>query len=87
MATIYTIIYVIGLIVMSALCTVHYIEEAEGDWEGYVLPYLWGTVFWPIVVPIVGIFIVSFFWIHLVVMAYKRIKKRVQEDTQPPSNS
>lgn len=65
---------------MSALCTVHYIEEAEGDIDGYILPYVIGTMFWPIVVPIAGIFIVSFFWIHLVVMAYKRIKKMVQED-------
>jgi hypothetical protein len=74
----YMIIYVIGLIVMSALCTVHYIEEAEGDIDGYMLPYVIGTMFWPIVVPIAGIFIVSFFWIQLVVMAYKYIKRKVQ---------
>jgi hypothetical protein len=78
MAAIYMIIYVIGLIVMSALCTVHYIEEAEGDIDDYMLPYVFATMFWPIVVPITGIFIVSFFWIQLVVMAYKYIKRKVQ---------
>jgi hypothetical protein len=76
----YMIIYVIGLIVMSALCTVHYIEEAEGDIDGYMLPYVIGTMFWPIVVPIAGIFIVSFFWIQLVVMAYKYIKRKLQDE-------
>jgi hypothetical protein len=80
MATIYMIIYVIGLMVMSALCTAHYIEEAEGDIDGYMLPYVIGTMFWPIVVPIAGIFIVSFFWIQLVVMAYKYIKRKLQDE-------
>jgi hypothetical protein len=74
----YIIIYVIGLIVMSALCTVHYIEEGDGDWEAYSILYLFATMFWPIVVPIVGIFIVAFFWIQLVVIGYRYIKRTVQ---------
>jgi hypothetical protein len=76
----YMIIYVIGLIVMSALCTVHYIEEGDGDWEGYSILYLFGTMFWPIVVPIAGIFIVSVLWIQLVVIGYRYIKRTVQSE-------
>jgi hypothetical protein len=76
----YMIIYVIGLIVMSALCTVHYIEEADGDIEGYILPYVIGTMFWPIVVPIAGIFIVSVLWIQLVVIGYRYIKRKLQDE-------